>query len=693
MFTAEAQSALAHRRRLARQVEDLRLQPCRVREVSDPIALGVHPAAARGGPPTGRDRLPDFVRRDRFDDVRRRIASGGFILIVGESTAGKSRLAFEAMQAAVPGHIFFHARPTQDLQVLAARVAATRNCVVWCDEFDQFLRVGGLTADMVTTMLAGSRRHVTLIASMRSKEYDRYSARQRDVTEAATWQAGRDVLLMAQDPVELDRLWTPREIRLARSSVDDLRIRAATEGASRFGVAELLAAGPELVKDWKHAWQAGEHPRGAALVAAAVDCRRMGLHRPVIEEVLLRLHEEYLDARGGPLLRPESPDAAFGWATSAVHGASSLLLPASGGYLAFDYLIDLPWLPPVPENSWRVLLATASPDEAFSIGWAAVHLMRTTIAVEAFDFARRCGVPEAEYAHAIALGNAGRPATAVQALWTLLEQRRGHLGDDHPATLVARNDIARYLLEAGELVRASGILDQLVLDRQRVLGAGHEQTLATRRLSARSCRESGDFAGSVQRYRALLPDQERALGHEHMDVLLTRQELGRTLGLAGRVTEALEELERTRTDQERVIGPSHPQVLTTRHEIAVLTGQAGDPAEAIRQLEAILVDQERILGRHSRTLSTRHQLALFIGEAGDPGEAVLQLAHVIAEQREFHGARHPRTLATRYDHARMVGLSAGRAPALPLLAALGEDCHSVLGDMHPLTIRVQEGAP
>ncbi|MFI9581561.1 tetratricopeptide repeat protein [Streptomyces sp. NPDC052236] len=659
-----------------------------MRELSDPIALGVHPAAVRGDSQTGADRLPDFIRRDRFEDVRRRIASGGFVLIVGESTAGKSRLAFEAMKAAVPDHVLFHARPTQDLRALAARVAATRNCVVWCDEFDQFLRVGGLTADMVTTMLAGSRRHVTLIASMRSKEYDRYSARQRDVTEAATWQSGREVLLMAHDPVELDRLWTPREVRLARSSVDDRRIRAAAEGASRFGVAELLAAGPELVKDWKHAWQAGEHPRGAALVAAAVDCRRMGLHRPVSEEVLLRLHEEYLVPRGGPLLRPEPSDAAFDWATSAVHGASSLLLPADGGYLAFDYLIDLAWLPPVPETSWRVLLATASPDEAFSIGWAAVYLMRSTIAVEAFDFARRSGVPEAEYAHAIALGNAGRPATAVQVLWSAIEQRRSRLGDDHPATLVARNDIARYLLEAGDLVRASGVLEQLVLDRQRVLGAGHEQTLGTRRVLARSCRESGDFAGSVQRYRALLPDQERALGHEHIEVLLTRQELGRTLGLAGHVTEALEELEGTRADQERVIGPSHPSVLTTRYEIAVLTGQAGDPAEAVRQLEAVLTDQERILGRHSRTFSTRHQLARFIGEAGDPGEAVLQLAHVIAEQQEFHGTHHPRTLATRYDHARMVSLSAGQVPALPLLAALIEDCRSALGDTHPLTVRV-----
>ncbi|WP_190079205.1 tetratricopeptide repeat protein [Streptomyces longisporoflavus] len=659
-----------------------------MRDVLDPIALGVHPAAVRGGSVTAADRLPDFVRRDRFDDVRRRIAAGGFLLIIGESTAGKSRLAFEAMKVAAPERRFFHARPTQDLRALTEQVAATRACVVWCDEFDQFLQAGGLTADMVTTMLAGPRRHVSLIASMRSREFDRYSARRRDVTEAATWQAGREVLLMAHDPVELDRLWTRREVRLARSSVDDPRVRAATEGASRFGVAELLAAGPELVTDWKHAWQAGGHPRGAAVVAAAVDCRRMGLHRPIGEEFLLRLHEDYLARRGGPLLRPESPEAAFGWATSAVHGASSLLLPADGGYLAFDYLIDLAWLPPVPETSWRALLATASPDESFGIGWAAVHLMRTTIAVEAFDFARRSGVPEAEYAHAVALGNAGRPATAVRALWSALEQRRGELGDDHPATLVARNDIARYLLEAGDIVRASDILEQLVPDRERILGVEHEQTLGTRRVLARSSRESGDFAESVRRYRALLPDQERILGKEHMEVLLTRQELGRALGLAGHETEALEELRRTLADQERVIGPSHPHVLTTRHEIAVLTGLTGDPAGAVQQLEAVLADQELILGRHSRALSTRHQLARFIGEAGDPGTAARRLACVIAEQQELHGPHHPRTLATRFDHARMVGLSTGRDSALTLLAALAEECRRELGDAHPLTLRV-----
>jgi tetratricopeptide (TPR) repeat protein len=689
VFADEARTALlAHRQQrhaVAARGRELTARTQRVRDAVDPISLGVHPAALRRDARRVADRVPAFVERDRFDDVVRRIRQGGFVLLVGDSTAGKSRLAYEAMHVAVPDFLLLQARPSEDLQALSSAVSAARRCVVWFDEFDQFLRAGGITLEMVKAMLAGPERQVVLLASMRSKEYDRYSARQRDATDAASWRAGREVLLHAGEPVELDRLWSSQEVGRAKEADRDPRLMAAAQAADRFGIAEVLAAGPELLNDWMHAWHTGEHPRGAALVAAAVDCRRMGLHRPVATSLLVPLHEAYLSARGGALLRPEPLEEALAWATAPVQGASSLLLPDRGGYLAFDYLIDFPGLPAIPESSWEGLLAAVAPQDAFDVGWAAVDLMRPSVALQAFDTARSHGVPDADYAHAIALGNAGQPLPAVRLLRQLHQQRDALLGPDHPDTLAARHDIARYLAEAGRLSEAVALLDRLAFDRQRVMGPRHTATLVTLSSKARFLREQGDAPQALRLFQELLPDMATVLGPDHVDVLLARQELGRTLGHTGRTSDALASITEVLEDQERLLGAAHPHTLSTRFELALLVARSGDLREAIRQLQAVLGDQERVLGMHSRTLSTRHQLGRLLAQTGDPERAQEVLSEVLRDQERFHGPSHPRTLATRYDQFLVARRTQGPQAAAAMLGALQDDCRRALGSSHPLT--------
>lgn len=657
VFTADAQRVISERRLARQRVNGAgpaltgRAERCVVGELNDPMALGIHPAAPHGASSPS-DRLPQFVRRDCFPALLDRLRLGGLVLIVGESTAGKSRLAYEAMRAAAPQHEVFVVKPGHDLQAVAAAAANVRRCVLWFDEFDQFLGVGGLTTDLVGAMLAGTDRHVVLLASMRSKEYDRYGARQREVTDAATWRSGREVLLMAAEPLRLERLWTPAEVARARSAAADPRVARAAHGTgNRFGVAELLAAGPELVNDWRHAWQPGTHPRGAALVSAAIDCRRMGLHRPVSRDLLMELHTHYLAERGGLTLRPEPVEAAFAWATSAVQGASSLLVPQTGGYLAFDYLIDLPELASVPESSWQTLLERTSPEDSVDIGWAAVDLMRPLVALRAFDAGRRHGLADADYAHAIALGNAGRPAEAVQRLRALLEERRAAWGDDHPLTLNTWHDIARYLAEAGHPGQAIDVLVRVIGDRTRILGPGHEQTLAARSARARFASVAGDHEGAVHQFHEVLPDMEDVLGPQHLEVWLTRQDLARALGRAGRSAEALALTRSVHAALVEALGIAHPWALSSRYEEAVLTGRTGRPAEAVELLRAVLGDQQRVLGLHSRTLSTRYQLGRFLALDGHLEEGLRVLDEAIADQSRFHGPDHPRTLASCRERA------------------------------------------
>ena len=119
--------------------------------------------------------------------------------------------------------------------------------------------------------------------------------------------------------IRLDRRWSPAEWQRAEAYRNDVRIARALRASGRFGIAESLAAGPELADEWRNGWTPGTHPRAAALVSAAVDIRRAGVHGPVPASVLVDLHTPYLDERGGLDLRPESIDEALAWASQPMH--------------------------------------------------------------------------------------------------------------------------------------------------------------------------------------------------------------------------------------------------------------------------------------------------------------------------------------------------------------------------------------
>ena len=69
--------------------------------------------------------------------------------------------------------------------------------------------------------------------------------------------------------------------------------------------------------------------------------------------------------------------------------------------------------------------------------------------------------------------------------------------------------------------------------RERVLGPEHPDTLTARANLARWTGEAGDAAGARDQYAALLPVLERVLGPEHPDTLAARDNLAHWTGEAG----------------------------------------------------------------------------------------------------------------------------------------------------------------
>src|SRR6266851_2079830 len=64
-----------------------------VRDVSDAVAAGVHPAAVLEVAGEA-DRVPPYITRDFEPELHAALRREGFTLLAGESTAGKTRAAF-----------------------------------------------------------------------------------------------------------------------------------------------------------------------------------------------------------------------------------------------------------------------------------------------------------------------------------------------------------------------------------------------------------------------------------------------------------------------------------------------------------------------------------------------------------------------------------------------------------------------
>jgi hypothetical protein len=257
-------------------------------------------------------------------------------------------------------------------------------------------------------------------------------------------------------------------------------------------------------------------------------------------------------------------------------------------------------------------------------------------------------------------------------------------GPEHPETLAARHNLARWTGQAGDQAEARDQLAALLPVREQIQGPEHPDTLDTRHELAFWTGQAGDLAGARDQFSALLSVRERVEGLEHQGSLAARHDLAFWTGAAGDAAGARDQFAALLPVHERIQGSEHQDTLAARHNLARWTGQAGDAAGARDEFAVLLPVREQILGSaHPETLDTRHELAYWTGAAGDAASARDQLAVLLSVRERVQGLEHPDTLAVRHDLAYWTGQAGDAAGARDQFAALLPIRKQILGPDHP----------
>ncbi|UGQ13529.1 hypothetical protein LO772_07965 [Yinghuangia sp. ASG 101] len=707
-----------------------------VRDCADPIALGVHPAASGHG---AIDRVTPFVTRDVSDRLHTAVQSRDFVLLVGESTAGKTRAVYQALTAVLGDHVLVEPHSRADIAAaVEAACTSARPCVIWLDDLERYLGTGGLTRGDIHALVSGGRHRNTIVATIRAEEQARFLFAGNHYADRLGDDArrqGAEVIGLAHR-IHLPRRWSTTELTRLREHTADPRIAEALEHADTFGVSEYLAAGPQLFSAWQDAWAPGTQPRGAALVAAGVLARRGGVHRHLTAHELADAADAYLEQRGGALLRPEPLTEAVAWATTPLFATSSLLLPNTHGALrAFDYLIDaLPKDQP-PSAAVAALVAVATLDEVIDLaglanGWEMVD------------------IAESAYRRVLADPAAARRPQAMSDLSYLIEARDGsaqalrfasdtvreceaRLGRDHPETLYAQSLEAWHMHHNGDSARALAIVESLLATFGSTPGVDEEFVLSLRRGVAQFNATLGNHAEAAQAWLDLARDWElrtgpdahvvadgmvfharhsghaQGPGHAYANVQALFREprvapgtsAHRDVGhlLAYEAVEAGDFATAARLFRERAemmeqeVGPTHSRVLHLRYELADCQGHLGDPGHAVRTLEEVIAAHEMPTAGDQRLGFRLHlRLATWIGRAGDPSRAARRLRQLADLCRSSRGAEDRMTLAIRSHAAGWTAESGDVAHALTESRGLLATCERVLGPSASLTTTVRE---
>lgn len=529
--------------------------------------LGVHPAITE----------VTYRARDLDDQLDKTVGEGRAVLLVGDSMAGKSRMAAELVRTRFAHRPIVIPSPHDGLARLFGQGGPPPGSVVWLDDLERFVVDGGIDPRSLEQLLAS---RAIVVATVRGNAYRSFAPR-GDIRPPQRALIDRFTVVWVRDDAK-------ERFQLAET-IDDPTLREQV--ASR-GLGVALGGGYQTLDRFRSG--AIQHQFGVALVQTAVDWRRIG--REVIgRDSLVALARQRI---GGGVLTEESIEEGLAWATAPVDRVVQLLRPVTGGFRANDYLLDHlsgPNTESVPDATRREGLVGATPMQAFALGDSAHFAGRLDEAAIAYqqtidsgsdiapwaagqlgDVLREQGhLDEAAIAYQRAVDSGGGAAPWAAGQLGDMHREHVHLGETastYQGAVDSDSQIAPWAaLKLGVVLLEQGRLGEAGAALQRAVDSNHPD------IAPMAASRLGDVRRGQGRLGEAANAFQRAVDSDHPDIApLAASKLGGVLRTRGRLDEAASAFQRA-VDSDSYIAPF---VAVTLGDVRLEQGREGEAVAA-----------------------------------------------------------------------------------------------------------------
>jgi len=271
----------------------------------------------------------------------------------------------------------------------------------------------------------------------------------------------------------------------------------------------------------------------------------------------------------------------------------------------------------------------------------------------------------------------GRLADAEPLVEETNEVGRRTLGPDHEDVLAYEMNLANLRRKQGRFKDAEPIYERNLEARRRVFGPDHPESQIAASNLANHYQETGRYEKAEPLHRQVLETSLRLRGEKDLTTIGAMNNLANDLALMGRLEDAEPLMRRTLELKLEIFGPDHPSTLNSVNNLGELADQLGKDKEAEAWHRQAFAARTRVLGPgHARTLQSQKCLAASLASQGRYAEAERLAAAGVVEASRSLGAHDLVTLDL--EGARALALTGlGRAAeAEPVLrralAALDE---------------------